>query len=140
MDVQLPQDVCAVSLDRGRGDEKQAGDLLVGAPLGNHLQDLPLAIRKQVIAVFRPLLLQPPDVVLLEDAGDLAGHERAPLRYGPDLATCKAHIDCTNAHPAQEQGTGEPKYADKTNSPGRWWPHADRLGHYCVCRIVEWSR
>ena len=39
----LPEEVVVMVLDRGDGDEQLLGDLLVGAPRGDELDDLALA-------------------------------------------------------------------------------------------------
>jgi hypothetical protein len=64
MQIQFLQDVTAMSLDGVGANVERCGHFLIRLPFSQKLQDLSLAGRKQVIAIYRAFLLENTDVVL----------------------------------------------------------------------------
>jgi hypothetical protein len=71
MQIQFLQDVAAMSLDGVRADVESSCYFLIRLPLGEQLQDLSLAARKQIIGIYGTFLLENTDVVLREDTAYL---------------------------------------------------------------------
>src|SRR5579871_638128 len=83
MEVQLLEDVLAMTNDRRRAEIQDVSNVFIRLPLGKELQNLSFPPCQQVIAVFNVLLLEEPHVVIGQNTAHFWAEERFALTDGP---------------------------------------------------------
>src|SRR5580698_8881478 len=82
--VQLAQDMRAMSLHREETEIQRGSHFLVGSSFGRQLQDLALARAEQIISVLYLVVFQLTHEIFLQQSSDGRAEERSPYRDSAD--------------------------------------------------------